>query len=86
MTQGKKTVSDQEIINRMQEHNDPAFWASEVADWWGMSDQWARNRLNELVDRGEMWVKRGGERSKIYAPPESAESRDVDKSRAETTC
>jgi len=70
MPQGKKTVSDTEIIEAIAEHPDPFVRADEVADEFDHTRQWAHHRLNELCDSGPV-TKKAGKRSAIYWLPEA---------------
>jgi len=52
MPQGRKTVSDSEIVAVMKNSGDPAFTASEIAEEVGMTKDGVYNRLEKLHDNG----------------------------------
>lgn len=58
MPQGRKTVSDSEIVALMQDSCDPAFTASEIAEEVGMTKDGVYNRLQELYEAGEIEKKK----------------------------
>jgi len=66
MPQGKETVSDQQIVTAIEEHTDPFVFASEVAEKFDHTRQWAHNRLQVLYDDGRIKRKSGGQRSVIW--------------------
>ena len=66
MPQGKKTVSDEQIINWVDDHNDPIVAAAEVANQFEHSRQWAHARLQQLEDSGKIQKKEAGERSVVW--------------------
>ena len=66
MPQGKQTVQDFEIINAIQSNDDPIVAAVEIADFFGLSRQWAYSRLENLVDEGRIQKKKAGSGSVVY--------------------
>lgn len=68
MPQGRRTVSDDEIVRFMEESPDPAFVTSEIADELEMSTEGARNRLENLRDEGRIHRKKPASRSVIWWP------------------
>jgi DNA-binding Lrp family transcriptional regulator len=66
MPQGKETVSDEEIIKALRNHEDPFIAAAEIADHFGHTRQWAHNRLKKLHADGRVKRKEAGERSVIW--------------------
>ena len=69
MPQGKETVSDEEIIEALKDHDDPFIAASELADHFDHTRQWAHARLNQLHEDGRVSRKEAGERSVIWWVP-----------------
>jgi len=70
MPQGKKTVSDDEIVKRMREHKDPFLGAGEVAGMFDHTRQWAHSRLKGLNNQDRVRKKTAGKRSVIWWPEE----------------
>ncbi len=70
MAQGKRTVSDSEIIAVISDQDDPFVTAAEVAELFGMTRQWAHNRLQDLHDTGRINRKKSGPRNVIWWVPE----------------
>ncbi len=66
MTQGKRTVSDSEIIAAICDQDDPFVTAAEVAGMFGMTRQWAHNRLQNLHDSERINRKKSGPRNVIW--------------------
>jgi len=66
MVQGKRTVTDDEIVDWMRESPDPAFTTSEIAEVFDMTVEGMRNRLNDLADEGRIKVKKPGTRTAIW--------------------
>lgn len=66
MPQGKATVSDEDIIIAIKTHPDPFIVASELADEFDHTRQWAHSRLQDLHEQGRVNRKNGGERSVIW--------------------
>lgn len=71
MAQGKKTMTDRDIIEMFRESSDPVFSASECAQRWDMSTQGARNRLEKLTNEGVLTKKKPGSRTAVYWLSES---------------
>jgi len=64
--QGKRTVSDQEIIDKMRESEDPAFTTPELAEMFELSKEGIRNRLQDLYDQGRIRKKKPSKRTVIW--------------------
>jgi len=70
MPQGKKTVSDSQIIQAIEQHEDPVLAAKEVAEIFDHSRQWAHGRLKQLHTAGEIAKKSGGARAVMWWVPD----------------
>lgn len=68
VAQGKRTVSDDEIIEFMRSKPDPAFTTPELADQFGMTETGIRNRLNDLAERGLVERKKPAPRTLVWWP------------------
>jgi DNA-binding IclR family transcriptional regulator len=66
MPQGEKTVSDEQILDAIKRHEDPFVAASEVAEMFDHTRQWAHARLSRLHEAGKVNRKGAGERSVIW--------------------
>lgn len=66
MPQGKQTVADEEIVEAIRENDDPVVAAIEVAEEFGLSRQWAHQRLEKLVNADRVQKKNSGSRNVIY--------------------
>lgn len=66
MVQGKRTVTDDEIVEWMHESPDPAFTTPEIAEEFGMTPEGMRNRLKKLEEDGRIEVKTPGSQTKIW--------------------
>jgi len=66
MPQGRRTVSDEEIIEYMEQSDDPAFVAVEIAEKFGINKETARQRLNDLAERGEIHRKKPSARTVVW--------------------
>lgn len=66
MPQGKETVSDEEIIKAIDEHQDPFLAASEVSDMFDHTRQWAHIRLESLNEEGAVRKKESSRQSVIW--------------------
>ena len=64
--QGKRTVSDDEIVRRMREHPDPAFTTSELAGMFDMSTEGIRGRLEKLQEDHRVEKKKPASRTVIW--------------------
>lgn len=73
MPQGKRTVTDDEIINTMLESSDPFHTAPELADMLGVTRQCIHNRLQALNKKGRVDRKKSGPRTVIWWPAEEEE-------------
>lgn len=65
------TVTDEELIQAIREHEDPFATAGDVADTVGLSGERVRIRLNRLADAGEVDRSKVGGRAVIYWLPSS---------------
>jgi len=66
MPQGRRTVSDDEIIEHMRTADDPAFTTKEVAAAFDMGTEGMRGRLNQLADEGRIHRKKPSSRTVIW--------------------
>ena len=64
--QGKQTVTDDEIIETIASHPDPAFTTSELAEIFDMSTEGVRGRLNKLAEEGKIAKKKPTTRTVIW--------------------
>jgi hypothetical protein len=64
--QGKMTVTDDEIVETMRSHPDPAFTTQELAGIVGMTPEGVRGRLATLAERGRVHRKKPTERTVIW--------------------
>lgn len=71
MPQGRRTVTDEEIIRWMKTNDGPAFIAREVAEAFELSVESARERLEELRETGDVLRKKPSSRTVIYWPESS---------------
>lgn len=69
MTQGKQTVSDEEIISTFESNDAPFLTAIELANEFDMTRQWAHNRLQTLYEAGTIERKKSGPRNVIWWLP-----------------
>jgi len=66
MPQGRKTVSDDEIVAHMKQSDDPAFVAQEIGDEFGIVGETARQRLNSIAKDGRIHRKKPSEKTVIW--------------------
>jgi len=66
VTQGKRTVTDDEIVRTMREHSDPAFTTGELADIFEMTSEGVRGRLEDLHKEGRVYKKKPTPRTVIW--------------------
>lgn len=66
MVQGKRTVSDEEIINEMKTGTDPAFTTSELAEKFGMTTEGIRGRLKQLESQNQIQSKKPSSRTVLW--------------------
>jgi len=59
-------VSDTKILTYMRESDDPAFTAGELAEQFEMTTEGVRNRLQQLIESGDVFSKKPGKRTVIY--------------------
>ena len=64
--QGKQTVTDDEIIETMRGHEDPAFTTAELAGLFDMTTEGIRGRLNDLARSGDVDYKKPTSRTVIW--------------------
>jgi DNA-binding Lrp family transcriptional regulator len=69
MTQGKQTVSDGDIVSAFKSNEAPFMTAIELATEFGMTRQWAHNRLQTLHEAGTIKRKKSGPRNVIWWLP-----------------
>ncbi len=70
MAQGKQTVSDEDIISAFKSNEAPFITSIELANEFGMTRQWAHNRLQALHDAGTIKRKKSGPRNVIWWYPD----------------
>jgi len=66
MPRQSRSVSDEQILELFEQHDDPFLAAIEVSDWFGLTRQWAHNRLQRLHDEGRLEKKKAGPSSVIW--------------------
>mgnify|MGYP001120388496 FL=1 len=66
MVQGKRTITDDEIVNEMRTASDPAFTTSELAEKFGMTTEGIRGRLKQLENQSRIRCKKPSSRSVIW--------------------
>lgn len=66
--------ADVDILQEFALSKDPVLFASEIADAFGKSRQWAHGRLMDLVEDGHLNTKKAGRRSRIYWLSESGKA------------
>jgi len=69
MPRGKRTVTDEEILEFFEQHADPVYSAPELEPEWDMTEEGIRIRLNDLVERGELLTKKPGSNTRVYWRP-----------------
>lgn len=74
MVQGKQTVSDKEMLSYFEENTDPVYSAVELELVWDMGEEGIRQRLNDLVDEGQLDTKKMGSSARVYWLPSASES------------
>ncbi|GAA0217430.1 MULTISPECIES: hypothetical protein [Halobaculum] len=55
-----------DILRQFIETPDPVLFVSEVSEYFDKSDEWARGRMNELVEDGYLDSKKPGRRTRVY--------------------
>lgn len=73
MPQGKRTVTDDEMLKFMRESSDPAFTTRELADHFEMTTEGVRGRLTSLESTGAVFRKKPSPRTIIWWLPEDQE-------------
>jgi len=76
MTQGKRTITDDELMTTIATLEGPAFTVRELAAKVDLSEQGVRERLAELESKGAIVSKKPGARTVIWwasgvQPPEA---------------
>lgn len=66
MVQGKRTVSDKEILDKMKTATDPAFTTSELAEKFEMTSEGIRGRLKKLERQNQIQSKKPSSRTVIW--------------------
>lgn len=66
MPQGEKTVTDEEIIQWMQETPEPAFTTAEIAENFDMTVEGMRGRLSDLREGEVLYRKKPTSRTVIW--------------------
>jgi DNA-binding IclR family transcriptional regulator len=69
MTQGKQTIGDSDILGAIEEAEGSFVTAVELAETFGMTRQWAHNRLQQLYEDGRLQRKKSGPRNVIWWLP-----------------
>ena len=64
--QGKQTVTDDEIVETMAGHDDPAFTTSELAGIFEMTTEGIRRRLKKLAEEEVVNYKKPTARTVIW--------------------
>lgn len=67
-----------DILRVFVQSPDPVLYAQEIADLFDKSDEWARNRLEELIDEGYLNAKKPGHKSRVYWITEDGHRRYAD--------
>jgi len=66
MPQGQRTVTDDEIIDWVRSHPDPAFTTAEIAAPFDIGTEAMRGRLKSLAEDGHIRMKKPGVRTVIW--------------------
>jgi DNA-binding Lrp family transcriptional regulator len=66
MTQGKRTVTDRDILALFAATEAPFLTAQEIADAFDLTRQWAHNRLQALHEDGHLERKKSGPNTVIW--------------------
>lgn len=66
MSQGKQSVTDLEIVDAFDEIKGPFATASEIANFFGHTRQWAHKRLTELHVRGTVERKKMEDKTVVW--------------------
>lgn len=67
MSRGRKrTMSDEEILQQLREHPDPAVTATELADSLDMTSAGVLQRLNTLAEENKVSRKKVGSRAVVW--------------------
>jgi DNA-binding IclR family transcriptional regulator len=68
MPMGKQTVSDEEILEAFEHIRGGFASATEIAEEFDHTRQWAHKRLVQLVESGELVRKQSSGNSVVYWP------------------
>jgi len=74
MPRGKRTVTDEQLLDFFKEHDDPVYSVVELAPEYDMGEEGVRVRLNDLAKNGRLQTKKAGSSTRVYWLPEDAES------------
>jgi predicted transcriptional regulator len=74
------TVNEDEIIERLLEVDDPAYFTREIADMFGYTTDGIRNRLDDLEKKGRIIRKSGGPKSTMWWLPKYDDVTDYPRS------
>ena len=66
MSQGKREVTDSEIVDAFGEISGPFAAASEIAEFFGHTRQWAHKRLTQLHEQDVVERKKTGEQTVVW--------------------
>lgn len=66
MGQGKRDVSDEEILVAIQDIDGPFVASVEVANYFDHTRQWAHSRLMSLYEEGKISRKKTSEQSVVW--------------------
>jgi transposase len=64
------SMTEDEVLEEMLRRGDPAYSTGEVAEWFDMSVETARNRLKAMRDAGKVVEKKPSSRTQIWWPTE----------------
>jgi len=66
VSQGKREVTDSEIVDASEDIAGPFAAASEIAEFFGHTRQWAHQQLTQLHDQRAVERKKTGEQSVVW--------------------
>ena len=66
MSQGKREVTDSEIVDAFEDIAGPFAAASEIAEFFGHTRQWVHKRLTQLHEQGVVERKKTGEQTVVW--------------------
>ncbi len=73
MPRGKRTVTDEELLDYFEEHDDPVYSVVELAPEYDMGEEGVRVRLNDLAEDGRLKTKKAGSSTRVYWLPRDEE-------------